>query len=240
MTCEQCGSPFYRRKKGSPEHDSRRFCGRKCTGAHLRDVAARKRAAKPVVIAPVKRCVVCSNVVSGQGFTCSTECRKQRNRVATSTAYRARHPIVVRTCDNCGTLCESAKKKRRVFCSPECLRRFCKRVEKAKRRARLRGAPSERIDPIKVFERDGWRCVYCGCATPKELRGQAVDAAPEMDHIVPLSRGGSHTWANVTCSCRKCNNRKRDKQLAATFPATPGGSSSLPPQPPNRDRKSVV
>ena len=47
-----------------------------------------------------------------------------------------------------------------------------------------------------VFARDGHRCQYCGIA------------AENLDHVVPRSRGGPHTWENVVASCRSCNARK--------------------------------
>lgn len=50
-----------------------------------------------------------------------------------------------------------------------------------------------------VFARDGHRCQYCGAA------------AENIDHVVPRSRGGSHTWDNVVASCRACNARKEDR-----------------------------
>ncbi|MFH1149328.1 MAG: HNH endonuclease [Actinomycetota bacterium] len=50
-----------------------------------------------------------------------------------------------------------------------------------------------------VFARDGWICQYCG------------GSAETVDHLVPRSRGGSHTWENVVAACRRCNGRKRDK-----------------------------
>lgn len=50
-----------------------------------------------------------------------------------------------------------------------------------------------------VFARDNWKCQYCGTA------------AETVDHVVPRSRGGSHSWENVVAACRKCNSRKRDK-----------------------------
>lgn len=86
-----------------------------------------------------------------------------------------------------------------------------RRDAKALRRARRKRVAYERVYVIKVFERDGWRCQLCGCATPPRLRGQMVDRAPELDHIVPLSAGGSHTWDNVQCACRKCNGLKGAK-----------------------------
>ena len=55
-----------------------------------------------------------------------------------------------------------------------------------------------------VFARDGHRCQYCGAA------------AENIDHVVPRSKGGLHTWENVVASCRPCNMRKEDRLLADT------------------------
>lgn len=50
-----------------------------------------------------------------------------------------------------------------------------------------------------VFARDGHRCQYCN------------RAAENIDHVVPRSRGGAHSWDNVVASCRSCNSRKEDR-----------------------------
>ncbi|MBI2708305.1 MAG: HNH endonuclease [Actinobacteria bacterium] len=52
-----------------------------------------------------------------------------------------------------------------------------------------------------VFIRDGHSCQYCGAA------------AETLDHVVPRSRGGGHTWENVVAACRRCNLRKGDRLL---------------------------
>ena len=52
-----------------------------------------------------------------------------------------------------------------------------------------------------VFVRDGHRCQYCGAQ------------AENIDHIVPRSRGGTHSWENVVACCRRCNTRKEDRTL---------------------------
>jgi 5-methylcytosine-specific restriction endonuclease McrA len=84
-----------------------------------------------------------------------------------------------------------------------------RRAERAKRKARIRGAgETHNIDPIKVFDRDGWKCHICGIRTPRKHRGTYRDDAPELEHIVSLADGGSHTWGNVACACRKCNISK--------------------------------
>jgi 5-methylcytosine-specific restriction endonuclease McrA len=63
-----------------------------------------------------------------------------------------------------------------------------------------RSVPNRRT----VFARDDGACQYCG------------SAADSVDHIVPRSRGGAHTWDNVVAACRRCNGRKRDRLLAET------------------------
>jgi 5-methylcytosine-specific restriction endonuclease McrA len=55
-----------------------------------------------------------------------------------------------------------------------------------------------------VFSRDGHRCQYCD------------RAAENLDHVVPRSRGGSHSWENVVACCRRCNARKEDRLLEET------------------------
>lgn len=49
-----------------------------------------------------------------------------------------------------------------------------------------------------VFLRDGHRCQYCD------------RPAENLDHVIPRSRGGAHTWENVVASCRTCNARKEN------------------------------
>ncbi len=55
-----------------------------------------------------------------------------------------------------------------------------------------------------VFVRDDYRCQYCN------------EIAETLDHVVPRSRGGAHSWDNVVAACRGCNARKRDRLLADT------------------------
>jgi 5-methylcytosine-specific restriction endonuclease McrA len=71
-----------------------------------------------------------------------------------------------------------------------------------------------RINPLKVLEKDGWRCYICFDPTPPELRGSYDNKAPECDHVVPLTRGGSHSYDNMRCARRQCNRRKGNKLLS--------------------------
>ena len=70
-----------------------------------------------------------------------------------------------------------------------------------RRRAWKRGAPViERIYRAKVWARDGGRCHVCG--------RKADPSNWHLEHIVPLSRGGEHSYRNVAVSHPACNLRK--------------------------------
>jgi len=54
-----------------------------------------------------------------------------------------------------------------------------------------------------IMKRDENRCQYCG----KTLRGETET----LDHVIPSSRGGKHTWTNVVAACKPCNTHKADR-----------------------------
>ena len=58
-----------------------------------------------------------------------------------------------------------------------------------------------------LFARDDYCCQYCG-RHRSELRGRQFLT---RDHVLPISRGGDNTWANVVTSCSPCNNRKGNR-----------------------------
>jgi len=70
-----------------------------------------------------------------------------------------------------------------------------------KRRASKENAPKNDLTNEQwamILDHYGHRCVYCG------RKMQRLS----QDHILPLSRGGSHTLSNVVPACRKCNSKK--------------------------------
>ncbi len=56
------------------------------------------------------------------------------------------------------------------------------------------------VNRREVLRRDKHTCQYCGSL--KQLT---------LDHVIPTSKGGTHTWDNVVTACETCNNRKGDR-----------------------------
>ncbi len=63
--------------------------------------------------------------------------------------------------------------------------------------------PRVKLTRREIFIRDNYTCQYCGTHS-----GDLT-----IDHIVPRSRGGSHSWENLVSACRTCNHRKGGKLL---------------------------
>jgi 5-methylcytosine-specific restriction endonuclease McrA len=71
------------------------------------------------------------------------------------------------------------------------------------------------IDSSKVsavFSKTNGTCFYCGCQLPPDTcflddGGKIVSSQRNwhIDHMVPLSKGGTYDIENLVPSCRKCN-----------------------------------
>lgn len=72
-----------------------------------------------------------------------------------------------------------------------------------------------RFSRKNIFERDNFTCQYCGTKPPnKKVAIKWLEKNQlNLDHVVPRSRGGKTTWANVVASCYRCNSKKGSKTL---------------------------
>lgn len=68
------------------------------------------------------------------------------------------------------------------------------------------------ISLAKVIEKDHNICQICGepCNKNDKSWGDSGPTYPSIDHVIPLSKGGSHTWDNVQLVHIICNSYKRD------------------------------
>ena len=81
----------------------------------------------------------------------------------------------------------------------------------SKHKALRRGAlDGELIDRNAVWERDKGICGICN----QEIE----DATWHLDHIIPVSKGGKHVYANVQSTHASCNLRKGANILGVKLP----------------------
>ena len=81
------------------------------------------------------------------------------------------------------------------------------RAKSSMQRARKRTTQVDKINPYDIFERDGWACYMCLVTCIPGVKPRTRFAA-ELEHVVPLSRGGTHTADNLACACYPCNKAK--------------------------------
>ena len=76
--------------------------------------------------------------------------------------------------------------------------------------ARKRGASLGTVNYERILARAGYYCHICG--------GVVTAETLHFDHVIPLSRGGSHTEENIKVSHGICNDRKGTRLLREMTP----------------------
>lgn len=202
--CQHCGNEYM---AGPKKDQGEKYCSSACALMGRKAVAAKKR--------PVRMALrgLASCLKRLEGFF----------RKVIRPANTAK-PVVTVCCLVCQTAFTPRGKAK--ACSKACSKKLSRRLRrrspsgraaKAKAKAFRRSrelAEVHSFDPIRILERDGWCCRLCGVPTPRELRGSYEPNAPELDHVIPLSKGGRHHPDNVQCACRACNSSKSDKLAA--------------------------
>jgi 5-methylcytosine-specific restriction endonuclease McrA len=149
----------------------------------------------------------------------------------------------VKTCEHCGIQMPQGKRPHARFCTRTCKGRFyhqnvrpkstpeenaarylkererrlayAKAYQKAnpevpqrakrRRKALLTGNGVYQVsakDWERELQRHGHKCAYCGC-----------EGRLTMDHVIPASRGGTHSIGNLVPACKSCNSSKRDRTV---------------------------
>ena len=191
---------------------------------------------------PVKvRCVVCGgefertfhNLTTKGGVTCphcvKAESEKNKQVKALNKTIQEQKKkaerlsrsqlISMRVCVECGELF-IPKSKSNIRCSSACTRRAFNRNADA--RLNENNVVDKDITLTKLYKRDKGVCYLCGrkCnwndyVTRSNGVVVAGDSYPSVEHVIPLSKGGLHSWNNVMLACRGCNTKKNAKILEA-------------------------
>lgn len=124
--------------------------------------------------------------------------------------YEAAH-TVEKECAICGTVFYCLDSVNRKTCSSECSQKF----KRAKRRKDDR-IPKDRIydrdiNNHRLYVRDKGICWLCGGAcewddvTTTDGKIRYGNKYPSVDHIIPISLNGTHSWDNVRLAHLGCN-----------------------------------
>lgn len=128
-------------------------------------------------------------------------------------------PLGVRLCPQCGFDMSRARQNS-AYCSTRCqtaawvganidVVRLRRRMSQSKRKAAKYGNPGyedfgiqDWLDLVELLDH---RCTYCD---------EQFDASElELDHVVPLRRGGPYRLSNITAACSPCNMSKGGRPL---------------------------
>ena len=107
----------------------------------------------------------------------------------------------------------------RKYCSVVCRNRSCNKRGEITRRLRIDGNTIENVSLEDLYKRDAGICHICGGQCRYDdytVVGDVFIAGnyyPSIDHIIPLAKGGEHSYDNVRLAHRICNARRGTKEL---------------------------
>lgn len=202
--CVECGTSFERGKHGPP----RRTCSRSC---HARAARVKRKAAAKIACANP----FCNGVVPYmQKRYCSPECRSigalyytdrgAAEARAISLGLLSACRIYTYVCDDCGepVVRQHRRNSVAIYCLPcVTVRRNAHSTRKNHRRRAAKGAV---LTVQQIADRDGNRCHICGKSVDMSRSGLAK-WGPTIDHLVPVSHGGTNDPGNLALAHRQCN-----------------------------------
>lgn len=214
--CASCQSVFHQLKPGpqrkycyecSPENCKvRQICGCVCCGKEWEQYGSSNKCGK------------CRDRQAAQKKCADSmkELRKTLKRnisdIQTRQRIRARDVYLECKCIFCGNVvwrdAHSVGKHERTCGMKRCRHKFYARTERAFNRVHRRRTVQQDGDIISrkvLWERDGGICHICGLP--------ADNKKWEVDHVVPIVLGGSHTWDNVAVAHPLCNKKKGGRML---------------------------
>ena len=197
-TCQrpECGRIFYL-KASKGMHGRGKYCSKTCHKFPVLMRCQNPQCEKEFRLPP-------SKIRKGGGKYCSSSCVETHSALLRERygAERKERSRIKRWLKRQANLAEERKKAReRRKANPDVTRRAGR-----KRRALKAGAlVAESVSLDHVFERDHGICTLCFKRVCRK------DAS--VDHVIPLSKGGNHTYQNCVLAHKRCNARKRNRSI---------------------------
>lgn len=230
--CKVCHSIYHQEAKKRQKLERRE---KTCTTCHETKPVSEFYAADASLDGLISACKPCKNIGNAEWISAHPDARKA---IANASAKKAREnpekrPLIYAKTrqwkiDNPAKVKEhSARDKERNFNKPERkegrrkkrIKWFgahpgYKRAAAHKRRALMKNATvvDAMIDIETLYKRDNGLCGLCGNKVNHKLRWPNLMCAT-IDHIVPLTKGGEHSWTNVVLAHHKCNSLKNNKTV---------------------------
>ena len=162
----------------------------------------------------------------------SNDRRRADGRYADSRA-RLRKPRVTKTCPYCMAEFDTARPEQIRCSNPACIRAHAAKLQRVnksvtkyrrkhgrnpgslaadarRRSAMVEGEPFRKRD---VFDRDGWKCWLCDGDVDPEVK-YPNPASASVDHVIPVSCGGVHSFENVRLAHLGCNCSRGNREAA--------------------------
>lgn len=121
-----------------------------------------------------------------------------------------------RKCKNCGKEF-TTEREDKFYCSLRCNNRSHEARKQKKRRNIVESNRHDNVTLDKLFKRDKGVCYLCGTMCDyndfKKIDNYIVvgEKYPSVEHIKPVSLGGTDTWDNVKLAHKRCNSMKGTK-----------------------------
>ncbi|WP_082946263.1 HNH endonuclease [Mycobacterium sp. E1747] len=213
VVCAWCGNQFTAIRKDA------RFCKRNCHNHYQKGQMPEGR-----------KCLWCGGPMDGKRRG-ALYCCRQHKKNAAAVRFRERNPGYYKQYKDCPRSLAwraanrerfaAAAREARRNATPEQLAKLrdqseqWRKANRAYYQVRERNRKAMKInnpDSVGVSLSDWTRlcrrynncCAYCG---------QKQDGMPQMDHVIPLIKGGRHAIGNVLPACRSCNISKNARYL---------------------------
>lgn len=145
------------------------------------------------------------------------EAHIRAQRKAEQLSRQLEKRLAIHVCKNCGAeYCkEVTGYNSNTYCSKRCQQRWHERIKNDNRmHMMLKREHDTDITLERLYQRDGGVCYICGNVCDwsdiTEKNGTLIAGKnyPSIDHVKPVSKGGTHTWNNIKLACRHCNSLK--------------------------------